>query len=315
MSNYVSQCRWCSNSSLERVASAAKARWVLVDPRAKGTSHLVSCASCSIKYFTEPFSSDEFERMYSGYRNSEYQRRRHKYEPWYSKKINDAIGHSAEVLEVRRLHLENLLSSVITPDGSKVILKRVLDVGGDEGQFIPAQESITDKAVLEISGIKPLIGVEVITSWDQAHDFQPDFIMICHVLEHLENPLETLENASKILSKGDLLYIEIPLDGPARIPKLFRSKFYYQYTKFLCRFPPLFICADLLGLASKKFLGWSIWGSVIKQSEHINFFNESSIRQVVEAMGFSQVIDSRYKPSSGVPVLDVSALGVLFRRN
>ena len=78
---------------------------------------------------------------------------------------------------------------------------------------------------------------------------------------------------------------------------------------------PVFVGADLLGLVSRKFIGLPIWGSVIKQSEHINFFNETSVTKVIEALGFTQVADSRYKPSSGVPVLDVSALGVLFRRN
>ena len=306
MKNLEENCRWCSGVAVKVVASAAKARWIPPNPTAIETSQLVSCSSCSIKYFTEPFSSEEFERMYSGYRDSDYQRRRHRYEPWYSKKINNAIGHSIEVLEMRRLHLENLLNSVINQDGTTITVKRVLDVGGDEGQFIPKTESITAKAVLEISGIKPVVGVEVINSWDQAHNFQPDFIMICHVLEHLENPLETVENVSKILLTGGLLYIEIPLDGPSRIPKFFSSKFYHRYTKFLCRFPSLFVCADLLGLVSRKFIGWPIWGSVIKQSEHINFFNESSIKQVIETLGFSQMIDSRYKPSSGVPVLDVS---------
>jgi 2-polyprenyl-3-methyl-5-hydroxy-6-metoxy-1,4-benzoquinol methylase len=315
LQNNEKRCRWCGSATTTVVASAAKARWVVASPKARETSQLVSCFNCGVKFFTEPFSAEEFERMYSGYRDAKYQRRRHKYEPWYSKKINDAIGHSTEVLEVRRLHLEDLLNSAINPDGSKVSLKRVLDVGGDEGQFIPKLESITARAVLEISGIKPVVGVEAINSWGNAGEFKPDFIMICHVLEHLENPLETVENASKILSTGGLLYIEIPLDGPSRIPKLFSSKFYNQYTKFLCRFPLLFICADLVGLVSRKFIGLPIWGSVIKQSEHINFFNEISITQVIEAMGFSQIIDSRYKPSSGVPVLDVSALGVLFRRN
>lgn len=315
MKNIERNCRWCHGVDVKIVALAAKARWIVANPRQKETSQLASCSKCGIKYFTEPFSSEEFERMYSGYRDTNYQQRRHRYEPWYSKRINEAIGHSTEVLEVRRLHLERLLNSAVKSDGSKITLKRILDIGGDEGQFIPKFESIIARAVLEISGIKPLVGVEVMNSWDQAGDFKPDFIMICHVLEHLENPLETVENASKILSKGGLLYIEIPLDGPPRIPKLFSSKFYEKYTKILCRFPSLFVCADLLSLVSRKFIGLPIWGSVMKQSEHINFFNEISISQVIEAMGYSKITESRYKPTSGVPVLDVTALGLLFRRN
>jgi hypothetical protein len=308
------RCRWCSQRSLIKVASAAKARWVVNPPKDYESSELVSCLRCDIKYFTAPFKADEFERMYSGYRDADYQRRRRRYEPWYSKKINNAIGHSTEVLELRRMHLEKLIGDVRSTEGNQVTIKRVLDIGGDEGQFIPKIQTITARAVLEISGIKPVEGIEVMNSWDQAGNFNPDLIMICHVLEHLENPLETAENAAKLLSTGGLLYIEVPLDAPSRIPRLFGTKFYKQYTKVLCRFPRLFTCADLMGLVSRKFFGWPIWGSVLKQSEHINFFNETSITKVIEDIGFSQITRSIYKPSSGVPVLDVSALGVLFLR-
>jgi 2-polyprenyl-3-methyl-5-hydroxy-6-metoxy-1,4-benzoquinol methylase len=308
-------CRWCKQHSLIKVASAAKARWVVSNPRAKDSSELVRCFNCDLKYFTAAFKPDEFERMYSGYRNAEYQRRRKKYEPWYSKKINEAIGHSTEVLKLRRSHLEGLIELANQPDGVPFTLGRVLDVGGDEGQFIPEIETITAKAVLEVSGANTADGIEVMNTWDQALNFKPDFIMMCHVLEHLEDPLETLENAANSLPIGGLLYIEIPLDEPSRIPRLFGTKFYHQYTKLLCAFPWLFIGADLLGLVTRKFLGWPIWGSVIKQSEHINFFNHTSITKVIEGVGFRQIAHSTYKPSSGVPVLDVSALGVLFIRN
>lgn len=109
--------------SLGVVGVAAKARWILENPRSVENSYLLCCRNCKISYFTAAFSDWEFERMYNGYRGAEYQRRRHRYEPWYSKKINEAIGHSTEVLEVRRRHLEKLLNSAVNPDGSEVVLK------------------------------------------------------------------------------------------------------------------------------------------------------------------------------------------------
>jgi hypothetical protein len=87
---------------------------------------------------------------------------------------------------------------------------------------------------------------------------------------------------------------------------------YLRYTRALCRVPRLFVIADLLSLVSRRFLGRPVLGSVIKQNEHINFFNGATIASVVETLGFELIHESVYKPSSGVPVLDVSASGSLF---
>ena len=253
--------------------------------------------------------------MYSGYRSSEYQQRRAKYEPWYTKKINAAIGHSTDVLILRRKHLENLLNGVSEKNpGSIKSPTRVLDVGGDEGQFIPKIESITHKAVLEVSGVRPVDGAQVLGSWNEVDDFSPDMVMMCHVLEHIETARENIENASRALKPGGLLYIEIPLDRPLNISRLFSTPLYMKYTEFLCKATPFFVIADLLSLISRRFLGRPIPGAVIKQNEHINFFDGASINFVVETFGFELIHESIYKPSSGVPVLDVSASGTLFVR-
>ncbi len=191
---------------------------------------------------------------------------------------------------------------------------RVLDVGGDEGQFIPQLESINQKAVLEVSGVHPVDGAQILKSWDEVGNFSPDMIMMCHILEHIENARENVEHASRVLKPGGLLYIEIPLDRPVKISSLFSTAAYIKYTKLLCKFPLLFVVADLLSLVSRRFLGRPVPGAVIKQNEHINFFDGATIAAVIETLGFELIQESVYKPSSGVPVLDVSASGTLFVR-
>ena len=71
---------------------------------------------------------------------------------------------------------------------------------------------------------------------------------------------------------------------------------------------------DLISLVSRKILGRPIPGAVIKQNEHINFFDGETIASVVKTLGFELIHESIYKPTSGVPVLDVSASGTLFVR-
>ena len=253
--------------------------------------------------------------MYSGYRNFEYQQRRAKYEPWYTKKINDAIGHSEDVLNLRREHLEKALSEAFSNHSEKFSFPtRVLDVGGDEGQFIPKIKSITEKAVLEVSGVRPVDDAQMLSNWTEVEDFSPDMIMMCHVLEHIENARENVENASRVLKAGGLLYLEIPLDRPVKIGKIFSTPIYRKYTQLLCKIPFLFVVADVINLVSRKMLGHPIPGAVIKQNEHINFFDAATICAVVQTLGFELIHESTYKPTSGVPVLDMNASGTLFVR-
>ena len=311
----ISNCRWCTSSRIRRIANGAKARWIVEEPSSSETSYLLKCEDCNLVYFSASFSEGELSRMYSGYRSVEYQRIRSKYEPWYTQKINDAIGHSADVLNVRRQHLESLLCDALTKQsGSISSPTRVLDVGGDEGQFIPSLDSIVAKAVLEVSGVQPVNGAEVFSDWIEVDNFLPDMIMMCHVLEHIEHARENIVNAAKSLSSGGLLYIEIPLDRPVNIGRIFSTRFYLKYTQLLCKAPYLFVLADFVSLVSRRFLKRPIPGAVIKQNEHINFFDGKTIAAVVETLGFELIHESEYKPSSGVPVLDVSASGTLFVR-
>lgn len=306
-------CRWCESIKIHKVAVGAKARWIVEEPSTNEISQLMECNDCGLVYFSATFSDGELTRMYSGYRGPEYQKRRARFEPWYSKKINNAIGHSADVLKIRLQHLESLLVDVLRKHSEAIApLTRVLDVGGDEGQFIPRIDSIVEKAVLEVSGVRPVEGAKVFASWSEVHNFSPDMIMMCHILEHIEEARENVENAARVLKKGGLLYIEIPLDRPVKIAQIFSRPLYMRYTKFLCKIPSLFVCADLLSLVSRRFLGRPVPGAVIKQNEHINFFDGATVKTVVEEFGFELLQESVYKPSSGVPVLDISAAGLLF---
>ena len=283
------------------------------NPREKSVGRLVLCQNCDLLYFERGFSSSELTTMYAGYRGTEYFKRRNKFEPWYTKKVNDGIGHSSQVLQLRRDHLEKLMTKVIAA-GLVEAPVRVLDVGGDEGQFIPELPSIEMRAVLEVSGVRPIADVASVNDWNQARVFRPDMLMMCHVLEHTDLASEMIEEASKLLTKGQLFYVEVPLDRPRKIGPVFRTSLYRSYTGWLAGHPLVFRIADLLSLVSRRVIGRPLIGSVIKQNEHLNFFNIESITKVLNAYGFFEVEKSIYKPSSGVPILDVAAIGVLFQR-
>ena len=306
-------CRWCCEAEVHRLSFGAKARWIVEDPKSDVLTELVQCNRCSLVYFTADFTGTELERMYDGYRGSTYFARRNRFEPWYTSRVNDAIGHSIDVLEHRRTHLKNVITGA-TNRGDVRSPIRVLDVGGDEGQFIPDIPTIAERAVLEVSGVRPVDGVETIRTWQEVGQFQPDLIMMCHVLEHTSGAREMVAASAEALPTGGLLYLEVPLDRPSRVPGFMGRDWYRLYTRWLARHPFAFRIADALSLGSRRFLGRPAIGSVIKQNEHINFFDAASMSCVVETFGFQKIAESVYKPPSGVPILDVSALGVLYKR-
>ena len=314
MTNTTLICRWCRTGTPVVRATGAKARWIVDDPRSTEKTDLVECPHCLLLYFTSDFTASELTSMYSGYRGEQYFRRRNKYEPWYSRRINNAIGHSDHVLIHRRRHLESFLTSQIVA-GKIVSPLRVLDVGGDEGQFIPELDSIVAKGVLEVSSVQLVENVQTIPTWEDASRFEPDMIMMCHVLEHTTDAIDFVRNAYACLTTGGLLYIEVPLDRPRKLPRYLASRAQETFTRLVSRRPKLFIISDLVSLVSRRLMGSPLPGSVIKQSEHVNFFDFESLSTVVTSVGFSEIARTSYKPTSGVPVLDVTAAGVLYRKD
>ena len=310
----VTTCRICLAPHPVLHSFALKAPWIVgPNPDLSQESALYFCAFCESKFFSARFSESEISTMYEGYRDDAYLRRRRKWEPWYTKAVNDAIGHSEPTLLARKQHLTELLTNQ-QQSGSISLPTRVLDFGGDEGQFIPDLKSIQSRAVLEISKVSPKENVISLADWTEAKVFSPDFIMICHVLEHVDNPRELVEKAAEILPFDGLLYVEVPLDYPPKLSTTFTKSWYRASLKGMRKIRPIWIIADLLGLVSKRFLNMQLPGSVVKQNEHINYFTENSVKSLCNEFGFQHIASSEYLATVAVPILKTVALGVLVKK-
>lgn len=167
---------------------------------------LIECQDCLFRYYELRPSEEEIAKFYSGYRGEEYQKQREKFEDGYTQEANYNIGHSAENLKNRKLNLTQILESNI--DCSKI--KTVLDYGGDQGQFIPEILKNADKYVYDVSGIETIEGVKFIGDENELKNYDWDFIMCCHLLEHVSYPMEILNKILSILKPGGYLYIELP---------------------------------------------------------------------------------------------------------
>ena len=217
------------------------------------------------------------ERLYSGYRDETYQKQRHRHEEWYTEEVNQLIGNQTEISN-RKANLDMIVSEYVELDK----IKSVLDFGGDRGQFIPDLFSEASRFVYEISGVTTDSNIMVINSIDQSDKMKFDFIMCCHVLEHVSSPVEILNNLKKFSHQGSVFYFEVPSDSPFdfKFKTAFKDKLKGRILRILCS--NMFIY-NLYYIVSSK-LKWL--PKFFMMHEHINHFSLKSIKYMLDLNGF-----------------------------
>ena len=94
------------------------------------------CNACKSKFFDVYLSNKELSRLYDGYRGDKYFKQRNYFEPWYTRKLNDGIGHEKE-FSIRRKELIHALELA----NVKNQFDYVLDHGGDKGQMLKIEKN------------------------------------------------------------------------------------------------------------------------------------------------------------------------------
>lgn len=231
--------------------------------------NIIKCPNCGFSYFEYRFSEEEAKKLYSNYRDENYQKQRQKHECWYTKEINDQIGKNPTEIKNRNANLTKILEKNLKP--SKV--KSVLDFGGDKGQFIPEILKDASKFVYDISGIETVAGTTSLSSLDECKKNKYDLILCSHVLEHVTNPNEILDDIKSLMGKGQYLYVELPFDSPFYKKTFSNLQFllnkYYNWGNLIKHF-----------INSKKY------GNKHLMSEHINYFTPESINILLKNKGF-----------------------------
>lgn len=289
------------------------ARWAIIAPflahyavgRPPFLCKLLECSNCSFRFFDSRLAPDEVARLYSGYRGERYFAERHRWEFWYSRKVNDGIGSDPEEIAARVAGLERLF----LPHVNHATVKTVLDYGGDRGQFIPNSLG-TNKFVFELSDAVPVHGVTRIGSEQELNRMKFDFIMASGVLEHCSEPASVLEQLRSCQNPGSLLCIEVPYErygiGFAGKGRLYRS-----YLNTLLHFPAALVAVDFYSAAARIRLGHIPPLGFVKCHEHLNFFNKNSMNALLHRTGF-EVVDSRIECIAKYPAR-VETLHILAR--
>ena len=237
---------------------------------------LVHCLDCGFAFYSYRPNDCEMKKLYANYRNSEYQKLRQKYEEWYTPQINELIGDNL----IERNNRSKNLTEIINKYVNISEIKNVLDYAGDKGQHIPKLLSTANKYVYDISGIKPIEGVQKIESINNTIKF--DFIMCCHLLEHVSSPQHVIETLREILEENGYLYIELPFDSP-----FYSNKF--NNLQFL--FNKYFKISTLI----KTFIKQRKQKIMKPMHEHINFYTNQSIVTLLQDFNFEILYSGKRK--------------------
>lgn len=164
---------------------------------------LLHCIKCNFRFFNVRPDALEMSRQYDDYRGTNYQQQREKYEPGYTREFNQLIGNNAIEIKNRGDFLRQILERNNVSGNVSV-----LDYGGNDGRFIPAQMT-GEKYCYDISGNEIIDGVTRLSRQElSGRTF--DLILLAHVLEHVPYPKELMEEVIAAMAPSSLLYIELP---------------------------------------------------------------------------------------------------------
>ena len=280
---FVERCVVCGSGSLVRwpaVTSPFIAEIVRWESPVRCC--LAECAGCGHRFFDLRLDEAELGRLYGGYRGEAYFAIRHRWEPWYTRAVNESIGHDPGQIEARRRYVLEFLRKSLP---AEVFSGAVLDYGGDKGQFIPPELG-QRKYVFEVSDQPPVEGVVRLT--DKAALRQRfDLVMLCHVLEHLAEPLKFLRELREELGpRQGFFYAEVPLERP----RLLKRRSTAARDGAPSRWPrPLWLAADFWSTLMRIKLGVLPPLAVIKLHEHLSFFSARSLSALFERAGYPVV--------------------------
>ena len=240
---------------------------------------LIICSECEGGGFTATYSEQQMNNLYSDYRGSQYVKIRSKWEKWYSYNYN--LAHERKsLIEQRKSQLENFISQ-----NTNIAIETVLDVGGDRGQFIPNFITISKKYILDKSNREIEKGVQRIEKLEDLPTV--DLIIYAHTLEHVVNPLEELKNLIEI---SKVVYVEVPFGVPKN--NIWRRSSVLQLIFVAFSRIPLVWSFLAVPAAGRP------WNTrILRQSEHLNFFNGTTLRVLAEKLDMRSVISECFIPT------------------
>ncbi len=245
--------------------------------------NLVKCEACGFMFYNPRLDDDELRRLYGNYRSEEYQQMRHASEPWYTTKFNTDLA-SAKSYEIRRAKLAPILRDNI----GELKIHRILDYGGDRGDLVVSLLDGAEAFVYDISGIPAATGVMSIT--DPA-GCKADLIINSNVLEHVGFPRLLVGEILKAAPEDGLVFFEVPCEEPLGLARLSR------------RIAQLGVMTFTRPALARYMIRPA---SLYMMHEHINYFTELSLIELMRACGGNVVAAGSYFSSGRAGKADMA---------
>lgn len=196
----ISVCPVCRSSCVGG-AHAVRAPFIDVLTNQEHSSdlgvRLLECLNCQLTFFSDRYSDQVMRGLYGGYRSEQYLQARRFWEPWYGRSINNALDPGTSEVDERVLFMTSLLNRHVDLKS----LRGMVDFGGDVGQFFPKDFS-GRKFLIDISDKPPQPGVSRVAMLADVPTEQRNLVIVAHILEHLPDPLATLQLIASQINQG-----------------------------------------------------------------------------------------------------------------
>ncbi|MCF8177622.1 MAG: methyltransferase domain-containing protein [Sulfuritalea sp.] len=245
---------------------------------------LAFCKNCGFRFFERGLTTEEANKLYKGYRNTEYFYVRNQWEPFYTRAQHEGVvawAHSPD----RPEDLRNTLKQAGTPNH----FGYALDHGGNAGHMLTALEA-AQKVVFDPSGCEPLPGIAAVSD-PLGIPPQCDLLLSCQVLEHVSDPKLYLQQVTTLCARGAHLYIEVPDESWSN--RVCHGRLRDAWLKFLLRHHRLLILADMLGTGCRVKLGFLPPMGFIPMREHLNYFTIQALNALLLACGLEILLSGR----------------------
>ena len=177
-------------------------------PKANATirSPIRICLDCNFIGPSQIYPLHQLVGLYRDYRSDAYNQDRCAVEPSYEK-IKDLVGKCQQEIDSRRNNLDDIIDCHVNCKA----IQTVLDWGGGEGRFVPTSLANKSVTILDYSD-EQLVDPSFVRVDALVEKQQFNYIQICHVLEHVSEPLSLMQEVISHLNPGGYIYIESPQD-------------------------------------------------------------------------------------------------------
>jgi SAM-dependent methyltransferase len=215
----------------------------------------LQCRQCGMLFLDYRFTDTQMAALYAGYRDARYTQERDRFEPGYA-------AAAAPGFEKRSAYIaavENWLAPRLPGRPA------VLDWGGGGGLNSPFRGRAAILHIYDISSVYCVEGAEPITP-EQFHRWHYDLVVCSQVFEHVPRPFELIKSMLSALSKGTLLYLEVPYEAlvrefPGSRDLASRKRHWHEHINFFT--PDALVC--LLERAGLDFIDHQIFMNDTKE--------------------------------------------------